>query len=61
LSQPRVLALRNYKLAGFSIERLMTFLTALGHDVEIVIRNKPRRANPPASVSLRPEPARVLI
>ena len=42
LSQPKVSALRNYKLAGFSVERLMTFLTALGHDVEIVIRNKPR-------------------
>jgi predicted XRE-type DNA-binding protein len=42
LSQPKVSALRNYKLAGFSVERLMTFLTALGQDVEIVIKNKPR-------------------
>jgi predicted XRE-type DNA-binding protein len=42
LSQPKVSALRNYKLSGFSVERLMTFLTALGQDVEIVIRNKPR-------------------
>jgi predicted XRE-type DNA-binding protein len=42
LNQPKVSALRNYKLAGFSVERLMTFLIALGHDVEIVIRNKPR-------------------
>ena len=32
----------NYKLAGFSVERLMTFLTALDQDVEIVIRKKPR-------------------
>ena len=42
LSQPKVSAVRNYKLAGFSVERLMTLLTALGQDVEIVIRNKPR-------------------
>jgi predicted XRE-type DNA-binding protein len=42
LNQPKVSALRNYKLAGFSVERLMTFLTALDQDVEIVIRSKPR-------------------
>ena len=32
----------NYKLDGFSVERLMTSLTALDRDVEIVIRKKPR-------------------
>lgn len=42
LTQPKVSALRNYKLAGFSVERLMNFLTALDQDVEIVIRKKPR-------------------
>jgi predicted XRE-type DNA-binding protein len=42
LSQPKVSALRNYKLAGFSLERLMNLLTALDQDVEIVIRRKPR-------------------
>lgn len=42
ISQPRVSALRNYKLAGFSVERLMNLLTALDQDVEIVIRKKPR-------------------
>jgi predicted XRE-type DNA-binding protein len=42
LSQPKVSALRNYKLAGFSVERLMTLLTALDQDIEIVIRPKPR-------------------
>ena len=42
VSQPKVSALRNYKLAGFSVERLMTFLTALDRDVKIVIRQKPR-------------------
>jgi predicted XRE-type DNA-binding protein len=42
LNQPKVSALRNYKLEGFSVERLMTLLTALDRDVEIVIRKKPR-------------------
>ena len=42
VSQPKVSALRNYKLAGFSVERLMNLLTALDQDVEIVIRRKPR-------------------
>jgi predicted XRE-type DNA-binding protein len=40
INQPKVSALKNYKLEGFSVERLMTFLTALGQDVEILI--KPR-------------------
>jgi helix-turn-helix protein len=31
-----------YKLAGFSVERLMNLFTALDQDVEIVIRRKPR-------------------
>jgi predicted XRE-type DNA-binding protein len=42
INQPKVSALANYKLDGFSVERLMTFLTALDQDVEIVIRKKPR-------------------
>lgn len=42
VNQPKVSALANYKLEGFSAERLMTFLTALDLDVQIVIRNKPR-------------------
>jgi predicted XRE-type DNA-binding protein/phage-related protein len=42
LSQPKVSALRNYKLAGFSVERLMNLLTALDQDIEIVIRRKRR-------------------
>jgi predicted XRE-type DNA-binding protein len=41
VNQPKVSALTNYRLAGFSVERLMNFLNALGRDVEIVIR-KPR-------------------
>ena len=42
LNQPKVSALRNYKLDGFSVERLMTLLNALDQDIEIVIRKKPR-------------------
>jgi predicted XRE-type DNA-binding protein len=42
LNQPKVSALRNYKIEGFSVERLMTLLNALDQDVEIVIRAKPR-------------------
>lgn len=42
LNQPKVSALRHYKLDGFSVERLMTLLNALDQDIEIVIRAKPR-------------------
>ena len=42
INQPKVSALLHYKLEGFSVERLIRFLTALGHDVEIVIKAKPR-------------------
>ena len=41
VNQPKISALMNYRLDGFSVERLMNFLNALGRDVEIVIR-KPR-------------------
>lgn len=36
--QPKVSALANYRLDGFSVERLMGFLTSLDQDVEIMIR-----------------------
>jgi len=42
VNQPKVSAVSNYQLEGFSVERLMNFLTALDRDVEIVIRRKPR-------------------
>ena len=41
IPQPKVSALANYRLDGFSVERLMAYLTALNQDVEIIIR--PRR------------------
>ena len=42
INQPKVSALLNYKLEGFSVERLMRFLMALGQDVEILVKAKPR-------------------
>lgn len=42
VNQPKVSALSNYQLDGFSVERLMNFVTALDRDVDIVIRQKPK-------------------
>jgi predicted XRE-type DNA-binding protein len=42
INQPKVSALLHYKLEGFSVERLMHFLVALGQDVEILVRARPR-------------------
>lgn len=41
INQPKVSALIRRKLDGFSIERLIHFLNALGHDVDIIVRPKP--------------------
>ena len=38
IPQPKVSALKNYRLDQFSVERLMAFLTRLNQDVEITIR-----------------------
>ena len=52
VTQPKVSALRHYKLAGFSVERLMRFLVALNQDVEIVVRaHRDRRSAPALHVS----------
>ena len=42
IDQPKVSALLNGRLTNFSSERLMRLLTALGQDVEITVRTKPR-------------------
>ena len=42
VSQPKVSALANYQLEGFSVERLMNFVTALDRKVDIVIRRMPK-------------------
>ena len=40
IDQPKVSALLNGRLANFSSERLMRLLTALGHDVDITVKEK---------------------
>jgi predicted XRE-type DNA-binding protein len=42
INQPKVSALSKYKLEGFSVERLMRFLTLLDQDVEIIVQPKAR-------------------
>jgi predicted XRE-type DNA-binding protein len=44
-TQPEVSALANYKLSGFSMGRLMGFLTNLDCDVEISIRQTDRHGD----------------
>lgn len=51
IPQPKVSALVNFRLDGFSVERLMSFLTLLNRDVEIVIR--PSRDERAGHVSVR--------
>lgn len=41
IDQPKVSALVRGRLGGFSAERLLRFLNALGSDVEIVVKPKP--------------------
>jgi predicted XRE-type DNA-binding protein len=43
IDQPKVSALLRGKLTGFSTERLIRFLNTLGRDVEIVVKDQPRR------------------
>jgi predicted XRE-type DNA-binding protein len=40
IDQPKVSALKQGKLSGFSIERLMRLLLALGSDVEITVKGR---------------------
>ena len=42
IDQPKVSALINGKLSGFSTVRLFRFLNALGRDVEILVKTKPK-------------------
>ena len=42
IDQPKVSALKQGKLSGFSIERLMRFLLLLGRDIEITVKEKPK-------------------
>lgn len=42
VDQPKISALINGRLSGFSTVRLFRFLNALGRDVEIVVKAKPK-------------------
>jgi predicted XRE-type DNA-binding protein len=42
IDQPKVSHILHGRLGGFSTQRLIEFLTALGRDVEIVVRSAPR-------------------
>ena len=44
IDQPKVSAMLAGQFRGYSVERLMRFLTALGQVVEIVVRSKKRGA-----------------
>ena len=44
IDQPKVSAMLAGQFRGYSVERLMRFLVALGHDVEIVV--KPGKGGP---------------
>jgi predicted XRE-type DNA-binding protein len=42
IDQPKVSAMLAGQFRGYSVERLMRFLVALGHDVEIVVKPRSR-------------------
>ena len=42
VDQPKVSHILHGRLGGFSTQRLMEFLTALGRDIEIVVRAAPK-------------------
>jgi len=46
IDQPKISALKQGKLSGFSIERLMRLLLLLGRDIEITVKGKPGRRSP---------------
>jgi predicted XRE-type DNA-binding protein len=52
VSQPKIFALSSYKLGGFSVDRLMRFLLALGQDLEIRISAR-HAAHAPGRIVVR--------
>jgi predicted XRE-type DNA-binding protein len=51
ISQPKLSGLLNGCFRGYSVERLMHFLTELGKDVDIIVRSKPRNRKARVMVS----------
>jgi predicted XRE-type DNA-binding protein len=44
IDQPKISAMLSGRFRGYSVERLMRFLVALGHDVDIVVKARRRGA-----------------
>lgn len=42
VDQPKISAIMNGRLSGFSLERLFQFLNIMGRDIQIVVSQKPR-------------------
>lgn len=57
IDQPKVSALVRGKVLSVSMERLYRYLNALGSDVEIVIRHRPRKRTPGAVRVITPAAA----
>ncbi len=51
MPQPKVSCIRNYKLRGISLERLMQALTALGQHIEIVVTASTKKVPPRIDVA----------
>jgi len=45
ISQPKVSAILNGRLRGFSLEKLLHLMIALDRDIEIIVKRKPRTKN----------------
>lgn len=52
IDQPKISALMRGRLSGFSTDRLLRFLNALGRDVEIVIKKRTRRSASPGHTTV---------
>jgi predicted XRE-type DNA-binding protein len=52
IDQPKISALKQGRLSGFSIERLMRSLLLLGHAIEITVKPTPK-ASAPARLRVR--------
>ncbi len=52
ISQPKLSELLRGRFRGYSVERLIYFLNALGKDVDIIVKSKPR--NRKARVNVYP-------
>ncbi len=42
ISQPKISAILNGRLKGFSLEKLMLLMVALDRDIEIIVKHKPK-------------------